>query len=56
MSLNFLPAQNSFSYADALVVLDYVEVFVSRQAEKNFGKFVVARNDFFELDISLKFL
>ena len=56
MSLNFLSARNSFSYADALVVLENVEVFVGRQAEKNFGKFVVAGNNFIRRRVGLKFL
>ncbi len=46
MTLNFLSARNSFSYADALVVLKNVKVFVGRQAKKNFGKFVVAGKNF----------
>ena len=55
LRLNFLAARDGFCDGNADSVLKYVEILISRQVEKNFGKFVIARNNVFELEVGLKF-
>ena len=56
MGLNLFSSRDCFGDSDANAFFNCVEVFVSREIEKNFGKFVVRRDDCIESNVGLEFL
>ena len=55
MSLNLFTANGSLGNGDANAFLNCVVVFVSRETEKGFGKFVITRYNIFDMDVGLEF-